>query len=396
MASTEDVRAFYARFPYPNTGWQIRADSFPALLLSLVDREPWPRTLQLLDAGCGTGAALVPVAAMHPECRVVGLDLSEASLTRARAAAEAQGVQHLELLAGDLADAELASTLLEGSPSGFDLIWLSGVLHHCEQPAVVLQQLARLLAHDGVLSVMVYGRFGRQPVDRMARALALARPEAPVEERAALARSILADLEPGPVLQAPFDDALGVSEQEFADRYLHPLARSYGVAQLFDALDAAGLRPLRWLEPRAWSPEALLGRGPAAEALQALPERTRWQVIEQLFDHQALELLVCHRDRASRPGVSEARWLEEVVDWNPQATLRGVTRRMGGAAWEDSLEVRLRAGPYEPLAPDEARLARLIQGPERVGELAARAGLEAGAQTLRRMLEREWLFRPTP
>ncbi|MCB9766309.1 MAG: methyltransferase domain-containing protein [Alphaproteobacteria bacterium] len=398
---TRRVQRFYTDHPYPGTEWQIRADSFPALLTSYVDREPWPRTLQLLDAGCGTGAALIPIAAMNPEARVVGVDVSVASLEEAAAQARRQGTAHLELIQADLVDGATLSPLLEGSPGGFDVIWLSGVLHHTSDPIGVLRNLKRLLAPDGVLSVMVYSRYGRMPVDRFARAVRLALPEAGLAERRAWAREVFAQLDYGPILRAPFDTPLEAPEAEFADRYLHPHARSYGVRELFEVLGEAGLRFLRWMEPRAWDPHAMLGEGPAADRLAAMPEQQRFEVLEQLFDHAALELFACHPERAGRPRLPPESLPDAVVAWNPQAGLSSTERRFGEAVWREGYRARLRAGPFETLEGVEAAVASAAEGPEPARTLAERAGArvnvspEAALTGVASLLERELLYRPS-
>ena len=398
---TRRVQALYRRLPYPNSGgWQLRADSFPDWLLAQVDREPYPRKVRLLDLGCGTGAALVPIAAMHPEAEVVGLDLSEASLEIA--GQNGANLQNLTLLQGDLLDEASVEALLALAPGGFDVIWCSGVLHHLSDPDRGLSHLRRLLAPDGVLSLMVYAHFGRLPVARLARAVQLiAGAEAPFEAREALTRDLLAALEGGSLTRPPWDDGLRLPPAELADRYLHPWARSYRVEELLSSLESHGLHMLRWLEPRAWSPAATLGPGPAAEALDALPPRERWTALEQLLDHPGLELLVTHGDRAERPALNPQAHPELLLDWNPQAAVRVAERRLSTGRFPERVEARLRAGPYVELRGLDALIAQIIQGPTPaqtlVQEALARLPIqedEAWA-TLTRLMQEEWIFAPS-
>lgn len=391
--TTERVRAFYERYPYPDpSGLQIRADAFPSWLIAQVDREAWPRGLTLLDAGCGTGAALAAPAALHPELRAVGVDLSEPSIRKA--SQRLSGLANVRLFVGDLLDPALAEALRAEAPAGFDVIYLSGVLHHVADPGALLRQLATLLAPDGVISLMVYAHYGRLPATRLARALQLALPDAP-ERRGELARALLDSLEPGPILRAPFDDGRTVGEVELADRYLHPHARPMRVAELLDLLDGAGLRWLRWLEPRAWSPRAVLGPGPAADALEGLDMRTQAQVLEELFDHPALECLVTHasRDERAPPEEDPMLW---VIDRNPQVALSTVTRAVGPTRLDEGVSTRLRAGPREPLVGPDAALFLAIDGPIRASELVEQLGMAppVAADALRRLLSRELIFRP--
>ncbi len=57
----------------------------------------------LLDVGCGTGASLLPGAAtVGPRGRVVGVDVSDAMLARARAKLKASGITNVELECRDM------------------------------------------------------------------------------------------------------------------------------------------------------------------------------------------------------------------------------------------------------------------------------------------------------
>ena len=46
----------------------------------------------------------------------------------------------------------------------FDFIRCTGVLHHMEDPLAGLRALAQVLHEDGLMGVMVYGRYARTGV----------------------------------------------------------------------------------------------------------------------------------------------------------------------------------------------------------------------------------------
>ena len=96
-----------------------------------------------VDLGCGGGLLAVPLAELAT-C-VVGLDRSPASLAAARTAAGARGA-HCHFLQADLAQVPLASGCA-------DLVLLSDVLEHVEEPAAGLREAARLLRPGGKLFV---------------------------------------------------------------------------------------------------------------------------------------------------------------------------------------------------------------------------------------------------
>ena len=401
---TRDVRALYARHPYPSTPPQLRADSFPRYLLGYLDGGAPDRPLHVLDAGCGTGAALIPIAALHPDCRVVGVDVSPAAVAAVREQARRRGLDNVEVHERDLMDLDGLLPLLDASPGGFDVVYASGMLHHLSDPALGLAHLGRLLSPGGVLSLMVYGHYGRLPVARIARAIELVEQararKAPAgvaggapargagadggaeegvddgvdDERVAFARRLVTALGPGSVAQAPWDDGDTIGDVELVDRYLHVHARSYTVAALRGLIDAAGLRWLRWLEPRLWSPRHIFGPGPLAGELEALPATTRWSVIEQLFDRRSLEVLVTHPAARPRPAPTAAALGVAVIARNPQAAVHLVERRVGAEGWIEGISVRVRGGPETALGGMEAALLQSCTQPTPAGALLEAAG----------------------
>src|ERR1700735_5410806 len=72
------------RLTQPTTGYRVAID--PLLLAASVTAE---RDDRVLDAGCGTGAAALCLAARIPDCRIVGVELNRelAGLARSNVSA---------------------------------------------------------------------------------------------------------------------------------------------------------------------------------------------------------------------------------------------------------------------------------------------------------------------
>ncbi|MFT5460914.1 MAG: SAM-dependent methyltransferase [Myxococcota bacterium] len=392
--TTRAVRAQYDRWPYPGTGPQLRLDTFVHWLRAQVEAlHPVER---VLDAGCGTGAALAPLARLHPGVEVVGLDLSREAV--AQAAASAAGLPNVQLAVGSLTDPELPDEL-----GTFDVIHASGMLHHLPDPAAGFRALARLLAPDGVLSVMVYGRFGRGPVQQLAEALALAIPadRHDPDERLALGRRLVRELTGrAPVASGTWADAATCTDAEFADRYLHPHAVTYTAEGLLDEAEAAGLRLLRWLEPRAWNPREVFTDPAVVAALEALPERQQWAVIERAVERPGLEALFVGPHTRPRAPLHVEDFPGVAVAWNPQATLEQRGRRYGASGWAEGVRVRVRTGPWETLTGLEAAVALGADRPAPAGELAAAVASHVGGHAdpvlgaIAGLVQREVLYRP--
>lgn len=394
------VRQLYTEHPYPAVPAHLRHDSFPYQLLSEVEGGPLPSSLQILDAGCGTGAGVIPVATQHPDARVVGIDLSETALSSVRAEVLRRGLTNLELRALDLMDANALAGLRDRSPNGFDVIYASGVIHHLSDAELGLSNLAALLAPGGVMSLMVYGEHGRRPVTRMAEALQRICAGLEGDARLTLARDLVRELPAGPVTRAPWDDAELIHDAEFVDRYLHVNAETYTVPQALDLIASSGLRLLRWTESRAWSPLSLFGPGRVTDALDALPPRARWAAIELLFDRPGLEMLLVRPGTEERAAVTSLDG--EVVAWNPQATFVTRERRYLGSGRIERVHAQLRSGPSIELLGVHATLATLldtaIPAASLIEQASARADVSAQLthDALLDLVRGELVYRPRP
>jgi SAM-dependent methyltransferase len=369
----------------------MRVDSFPYAMLCHVAGGRRTGPLQILDVGCGTGAALVPMAKGHPGCSFVGVDLSPAPLRIVEREAQRAGLENLELRCADLSQEETWAALRERAPSGYDVVYFSGVLHHLAAPKVALQGLARVLAPRGVISLMVYGRYGREPIERLAATVQALLPGEPGDgARLAQMTELLAELERLGAIPAGTAD---LPQAELADRYLHPLARSYTVGELDAELAEAGLRRMRWLEPRDWQASHCLGDSDLSRALDAAPEHLSYAVLERLAPRPRLELTVGHLDAAPAQTPQGDALVNATVERNPQCAWVVQERSYRGQGWVEKTELRVRNRAPEPLGGPARELfvacAEPIAAAELVETVASRGAnvarlWEALAELLRR------------
>jgi 2-polyprenyl-3-methyl-5-hydroxy-6-metoxy-1,4-benzoquinol methylase len=108
-------------------------------------RYRWASTLargkRVLDAGCGTAYGSAMLGRGGAES-VIGVDIAESVLQSVRP----EMPENVELIVGDLSDLDLED-------GRFDLIVCFEVIEHFHDPQPVLDNLARVLASDGVLLV---------------------------------------------------------------------------------------------------------------------------------------------------------------------------------------------------------------------------------------------------
>jgi ubiquinone/menaquinone biosynthesis C-methylase UbiE len=98
-----------------------------------------------LDIGTGTGR-LLELFAKRTQ-RSVGIDISHAMLSVARANLERSALKHVQVRPGDV-------YALPYAPGAFDLVTLHQVLHYLEEPARALGEAARVLKSGGCLLIV--------------------------------------------------------------------------------------------------------------------------------------------------------------------------------------------------------------------------------------------------
>jgi SAM-dependent methyltransferase len=107
----------------------------------------YSRGRRILEAGCGTGAQTVFLAASSPQAEIVSVDISPASLERARQRVDAAGYRNVTFKLADLFDLPFAE-------SSFDDVFLCFVLEHLAEPERALQAVRRVLRRRGTITVI--------------------------------------------------------------------------------------------------------------------------------------------------------------------------------------------------------------------------------------------------
>jgi SAM-dependent methyltransferase len=397
---TQAVRAMYSAYPYPAGGPVLRQGSDVRLLLSHVERgRQAGRPLRVLDAGCGRGVGLVASAQLQPDVDFLGVDLCARSLEDARAEVENRSLANVRLQELDLMTLEG----LDVPEGGFDSIVSSGVVHHLSDPVAGLRRLGEVLAPHGVLTLMVYGRHGRENLYRLVRAIDSLVPRGgPLEERLALARELVRANRGSAIQCGPFQDQNTISDVEFVDRYLNVHETSYDIPALFDLIEAAGLRFLRWAEPADWDVDAVLSPGPIADRARALPERQRYALVDQLAYRPSLELRLVRPENGPRAAFDPERSLAEPLAWSPETRLTVERRNLRSGQRIETVQLTVRRRPPLVLQDAAARVALLLEDQQQAFLLpdlmAAAAQHRLHPKVVRRtvaaLVKAEALYRP--
>jgi SAM-dependent methyltransferase len=308
MSSIDEIAAFYDAHPYPPAvddlkgalaGWNDNARRvehslhWPTL--------PYRDVRTILIAGCGTSQA-ARWAARHPKARVVGIDVSPASLEATQRLAKHHGLKNLELRELPI---EKAGTL----GTKFDQIVCTGVLHHLVDPAAGLRALRDVLAPEGAIQLMVYAAYGRFGIDLMrdySRRLGL---EATADDIETL-RETLREVPLGHPISHQLRETPDFQDPgAVADAMLNPRDRSYSVPELFDLLAAGGVRFARWVRQAPYRPQCgIIARLPHGERISRMDEADQYAVMELFRGTMTRHSLIAQRDDSLLPS--------RPIDWD--------------------------------------------------------------------------------
>jgi 2-polyprenyl-3-methyl-5-hydroxy-6-metoxy-1,4-benzoquinol methylase len=101
--------------------------------------------IDVLDAGCGSGRALLRLAELFPRSRFVGFDLSPEAVTAGTRQAAAQRLSNARFVARDLSDFDTTA-----DPHVFDFVTTFDAVHDQARPLALLRGIRRTLRPAGV------------------------------------------------------------------------------------------------------------------------------------------------------------------------------------------------------------------------------------------------------
>jgi SAM-dependent methyltransferase len=315
--SSDDVRAFYERLPYPRPLASLdehrdlykNPDHRRALFHLMWPTEPLRENQEILVAGCGTSQA-ARYALREPGARITAIDVSETSLRYTRDLQRKYGLENLDLH-------QLSIENVRQLGRTFDQIVCTGVLHHLPDPDLGLHVLRDVLNPQGAMHLMVYAAYGRAGIYMIqdyCRLLGISSSDKDLRDLGATLQSLPMNHPLSNMMRQAADfrhpDAL-------ADALLHPLDRAYTVPELYAWLERCGMSFGRWMEQAPYLAQCgMMAKIPHSARLASLPAPLQHAAVELFRGTMVKHNVIAYRD--DRAGKSQPiafvgdRWREYV------------------------------------------------------------------------------------
>tara|TARA_Y100001970_G_C14221757_1_gene853117 strand:+ start:703 stop:2700 length:1998 start_codon:yes stop_codon:yes gene_type:complete len=160
---SKKVRKQYEENPYPR--WKHTYKIIPDNFVNWLNKEIKPNKIEfdneannmdVLVAGCGTGSHILGTT-RYKNAKILGIDLSLASLGYAKRKVEELGIKNVEFMHADILQLELLN-------KKFDIIESAGTLHHMKDPIRGFKVLYDILKPNGFLRVGLYSEIARMHI----------------------------------------------------------------------------------------------------------------------------------------------------------------------------------------------------------------------------------------
>lgn len=107
----------------------------------------YPPGSTILEAGCGSGAQTLFLAAQNPHSQITSMDMSPEALDKAQAAIRSAEITNVRFILGNIFH-------LPFPDESFDHVFVCFVLEHLARPLEALRHLHRVLKPDGSLTAI--------------------------------------------------------------------------------------------------------------------------------------------------------------------------------------------------------------------------------------------------
>ncbi len=139
---------------------KLKASSIYTQLGLVKPEAPDTECFNILIAGCGTGKHSIEIASNYSNTHVTAIDISYNSLAYAMRKNLEYNIKNLDYYHADLLN-------LTSIDKQYDMIEVSGVLHHFKNPSVMLGKLLEILKPGGIIKIGAYSQRVREPINKI-------------------------------------------------------------------------------------------------------------------------------------------------------------------------------------------------------------------------------------
>lgn len=394
----KQVREQYENLPYPPRDPAKELEGLIFAKGCALDRinfyghgglRDFSKPYHILVAGCGTGDAVVTLAAQlyGSPARITALDMSTASLAVARGRVEARGLDNVRFVHDSLLNVSAHAD------APYDHINCIGVLHHLESPEAGLAALEKVLAPSGVMHLMLYARYGRESVYQMQALMRMINGDEPnIQRKVEACRKVLEQLPPGHGFRQFAESVVDIKlfgDSGLYDLLLHSQDVAYTVPQVYDFLATSGMQPLYWVfghDPKGndmYRPEGYLHDAMLLAGIQAKPLREQQAIAELMHGYIGRHEFYAARRQPAPVDIAGPDMVPQVNVMLPEHVVLEIAQMMEAQPKDHVLRVEVGRGAALALhnTAHAAALIRRVDGTRSLREIFAmvRAGLPAGA-----------------
>ncbi len=164
--TSKDIMSINEDAPYPR--WistnihnnKITTSSIYSQLGLAIPENDNASCFEILIAGCGTGKHSIEIASNYSNSHVTAVDISYNSLAYATRKNQEYNVSNLDYYHADLLN-------LSAIEKQYDMIEVSGVLHHFSNPSEMLGKLIDILKSSGIIKIGAYSQRVREPINKI-------------------------------------------------------------------------------------------------------------------------------------------------------------------------------------------------------------------------------------
>lgn len=257
---TDLVQKTYVDHPYPERNPEDerkRLKKYDLGYLKMIQNIFWGgkkqinKKFRILDAGCGTGDAVIFLAEQLKEtdAEIIALDFSNRALEIVKKRAEIRGLKNIKFIH------ESILNIPKLKLGKFDYIVCTSVLPHLENPTEGLKILEECLKDDGGMGIQLYGKYGRFPIYIIQELfLRMNKNEQDRDRQLENMNETLSILPPFHWFRY-----LRKYKELRYDLILNENTRPYSVPDIYDLIESANLKMVRFRDRVLYDPRLYIG-----------------------------------------------------------------------------------------------------------------------------------------